>query len=168
MLRATIKSLLSRKLRLTLSGMAVVLGVMFVAGAFVLTDTLSRSFDSLFATAYQNVDVEVSTPKAADDATTTVPASVLAQARAVPGAASATGIVTTDGARLIGSNGKVVTTFGAPRFGTNWRDESDLMMLREGRIYQAPSERQPRRDGSPPHAARPGTQHRSKRAQAVE
>ena len=44
-LRATLKSLLARKLRLVLSGLAVVLGVMFVSGAFVLTDTLGRSFD---------------------------------------------------------------------------------------------------------------------------
>ena len=34
MLRATIKSLLARKLRLLLSAMAVVLGVSFVVGAF--------------------------------------------------------------------------------------------------------------------------------------
>ena len=45
MLRATLKSLLARKLRLTLSALAVVLGVAFVAGAFVLTDTLGRTFD---------------------------------------------------------------------------------------------------------------------------
>ena len=38
MLRATLKGMLSRKLRLTLSTLAVVLGVMFVSGAFVLTD----------------------------------------------------------------------------------------------------------------------------------
>ncbi len=35
MIRATLKSLLSRKLRLILSGLAVVLGVMFVSGSFV-------------------------------------------------------------------------------------------------------------------------------------
>ncbi len=39
-IRATLKSLLSRKLRLILSGLAVILGVMFVSGSFVLTDTL--------------------------------------------------------------------------------------------------------------------------------
>ena len=60
MLRATLKSLLARKLRLILSGLAVVLGVMFVAGAFVVTDTLSRSFDSVFADAYSQTDVGVS------------------------------------------------------------------------------------------------------------
>ena len=43
MLRATLKSMLSRKRRLILSTLAVVLGVMFVSGAFVLTDTLNRS-----------------------------------------------------------------------------------------------------------------------------
>ena len=53
MLRATLKSLLSRKLRLILSGLAVVLGVMFVAGSLVLTDTLGRSFDQLFTNGFQ-------------------------------------------------------------------------------------------------------------------
>ena len=57
MLRATLKSLLARKLRLVLSGLAVVLGVMFVSGAFVLTDTLGRSFDNLFANVYADTDV---------------------------------------------------------------------------------------------------------------
>ena len=48
MFRATVKSLRARKLRLTMSALAIVLGVAFVVGAFVLTDTLGRSFDQLF------------------------------------------------------------------------------------------------------------------------
>ena len=60
MLRATLKSLLARKLRLLLSGLAVVLGVMAVSGALVLTDNLGRSFDALFQTVNQNLDVQVS------------------------------------------------------------------------------------------------------------
>ncbi len=60
MLRATLKSLLSRKLRLILSGLAVVLGVMFVAGAFVLTNTLGNAFDGLFATVYSQTHVQIS------------------------------------------------------------------------------------------------------------
>ena len=39
MLRATLKSLLARKLRLALTALAVVLGVGLTAGSFVLTDT---------------------------------------------------------------------------------------------------------------------------------
>ena len=66
MFRATLKSLLARKLRLVLSGLAVVLGVMFVSGAFVVTDTLSRSFDDVFASAYSQTDVGVAAkPKVA-------------------------------------------------------------------------------------------------------
>jgi putative ABC transport system permease protein len=139
MLRATFKSLLSRKLRLVLSGLAVILGVMFVSGAFVLTDTLGRSFDGLFATVYANTDVGVSAkPKVNaggfddDEEGATLPASVVDRVRNVPGVASATGLVSADGARVIGKNGKVVTTFGPPRLGENWRGESDLLKLREG------------------------------------
>ncbi|GAB3959248.1 hypothetical protein GCM10027614_78350 [Micromonospora vulcania] len=53
----SLKSLLSRKLRLAMSAMAVVLGVAFVSGALVLTDTLGRSFDSMFSSVYSDTDV---------------------------------------------------------------------------------------------------------------
>src|SRR5262245_29317507 len=147
MLRATLKSLLSRKLRLVLSGLAVVLGVMFVSGAFVLTDTLGRSFDGLFATVYANTDVGVSAKSkvSADQfdgggAPANLPASVLDTVKKVPGVASAVGQVGVDGARVIGKNGKVVSTFGPPRLGENWTGESDLVKLREGRGPTADNE----------------------------
>lgn len=41
------------------------------------------------------------------------------------------------------------------------------VMLRDGRIYQPPPDRQPRTDGTTPHAARPQPQRRSKRMRAV-
>ncbi|HYN92342.1 MAG TPA: FtsX-like permease family protein [Pilimelia sp.] len=147
MFRATLKSLLARKVRLVLSGLAVVLGVMFVSGAFVLTDTLGRSFDSMFASVYSEIDVQVAAkPKVAVDelegeqVEATLPASTVAAVEAVPGVAQATGLAQADGARVIGSNGKVVTTFGAPRFGDNWTGESDLVELREGRGPTADTE----------------------------
>ena len=49
MLHATLRSLLARKLRLVLAGFAVLLGVSFVSGTYVLTDSLGRVFDGLFA-----------------------------------------------------------------------------------------------------------------------
>src|SRR5262249_59045192 len=58
MLRATLKSLLARKLRLTLSTLAVVLSVMFVSGSLVLTDTLGRTFDNLFRSEERRVGKE--------------------------------------------------------------------------------------------------------------
>lgn len=138
MIRATLKSLLSRKLRLILSGLAVVLGVMFTSGAFVLTDTLGRSFSQLFEGIYANTDVQVSaTPKLtrgdSDRTTATVPAAALDTIRAVAGVTSATGTAMSDGARLIGANGKVVTSFGPPRFGVSWPSEADDVELRQGR-----------------------------------
>ncbi|GII22488.1 ABC transporter permease [Planosporangium mesophilum] len=145
MLRATLKSVLSRKLRLVLSGLAVVLGVMFVSGAFVLTDTLGRSFDSLFAGVYAGTDVAVTAKPAvagvdSGERPTNLPADLVAKVRSVPGVATATGVAQADGARVIGGNGKVVTTMGAPRLGTNWTGTSDLVQLREGRGPQAADE----------------------------
>jgi putative ABC transport system permease protein len=140
MLRATLKSLLARKVRLVLSGLAVVLGVMFVAGAFVVTDTLSRSFDAIFASAYSETDVAVSAkPKIAvsemdgEEVATPVPAKAVAQVAAVAGVKAATGVVEADGARVIGSDGKVLTSQGPPRIGTNWTGTNDLVQLRQGR-----------------------------------
>ena len=53
MLHAALKSLLARKLRLLLTAIAVVLGVGFTAGTFVLTDTALKSFDDLFGNVYR-------------------------------------------------------------------------------------------------------------------
>ena len=48
MWRTTIKGLLAHKVRLALTALAVVLGVGFVVGTYVLTDTINRAFDNLF------------------------------------------------------------------------------------------------------------------------
>ncbi|MFC7274712.1 ABC transporter permease [Paractinoplanes rhizophilus] len=140
MLRATLKSLLGRKLRLVLSGLAVVLGVMFVAGAFVVTDTLGRSFDRVFAAAYATTDVGVTAkPKIAvsemegEQVETPLPASVVDQIKTVEGVRTATGMVSADGARVIGSDGKVISSYGPPRLGNNWLGEDDQVKLRDGR-----------------------------------
>jgi putative ABC transport system permease protein len=140
MLRATFKNLLARKVRLVLSGLAVVLGVMFVSGSFVLTDTLARSFDAIFNDAYATTDVGVSAkPKIEVNGaegmqlSAPIPPSVVETVRTVPGVAEAHGLVIADGARVIGSNGKVVPSFGPPQLGSNWRGEDELVELREGR-----------------------------------
>jgi putative ABC transport system permease protein len=147
MLRATIKSLLARKLRLVLSGLAVVLGVMFVAGAFVVTDTLSRSFDDVFASAFSETDVRVAaTPKVAmsemegEQVATPLPAAMVERVKAVGGAAEVTGVVDADGARVIGSDGKVLTSQGPPRLGGNWVGTGDLRRLRAGHAPQRDDE----------------------------
>ena len=59
MWKVTIKGLLAHKLRLVLTALAIVLGVTFIAGTFILTDTLHNTFDTLFGNIYQNIDFQV-------------------------------------------------------------------------------------------------------------
>ncbi|GIE74470.1 ABC transporter [Actinoplanes philippinensis] len=147
MLRATLKSLLARKLRLVLSGLAVILGVMFVSGALVLTDTLNRTFDSIFSDVYAATDVSVTAkPKVevaemdGEEVSAPLPASVVETIKTQEGVRSATGRVDADGARVIGTDGKVLTSFGPPRIGSNWTGTDELMELRSGRGPESPDE----------------------------
>ena len=47
-----LKGLLGRKLRAALTAFAIVLGVAMISGAFVLTDTLGKSFDGIYEESY--------------------------------------------------------------------------------------------------------------------
>lgn len=138
MFKATIKSLLSRKLRLVLSALAVVLGVMFVSGSFVLTDTLQRSFTDLFSSAFANVDVSVSPKTEKGKEPKPLTPQAIADVKSVPGVASAVGDVQGT-VRPIGKNGKVMTTSGAPRFGSNWTGAGQEK-IRDGRAPQSDNE----------------------------
>jgi putative ABC transport system permease protein len=138
MLKATIKSLLSRKLRLVLSALAVVLGVMFVSGSFVLTDTLQRSFTDLFSSAFANVDVSVAPKAEKGKQPEPLTPQAIADVKSVPGVASAVGDVQ-GSARPIGKNGKVITTSGSPRYGFNWTGTGQEK-IREGKAPAADNE----------------------------
>lgn len=139
MLRATLRSLLARKLRLLLSATAVVLGVAFTAGAFVLTDSLGRVFDDLFGDLGSTTDVQV---RAADSfagggGTVRPPVTedLLTRLRAVDGVAAAAGDV--EGfAELVVDDGADVyrSAVGAPTIGVNYDPEPALgtLVLREG------------------------------------
>ena len=59
MTRMALRGLLARKLRTALTGFAVVIGVAFVAGTFIFTDTINASFDDLFKRVSKGVDVSV-------------------------------------------------------------------------------------------------------------
>ena len=59
MWKATIRGLLARRVRLVLTAMAVLLGVSFVSATYVLTDTVRRSFDAVFAQTLAGVDLQV-------------------------------------------------------------------------------------------------------------
>ena len=59
MFRLTRRSLWEHKRRLVSTVVAIVLGVAFMAGTFVLSDTLDRAFDDLFSDINEEVDAQV-------------------------------------------------------------------------------------------------------------
>jgi len=91
MWRATIKSLFARKVRLALTALAVILGVAFVAGTFVLTDTINHTFDNLFAEVNKGVAVQIQTRPAFGSNGARLPASLLQTVEHVPGVKLAVG-----------------------------------------------------------------------------
>ncbi|MDP9222215.1 MAG: ABC transporter permease [Actinomycetota bacterium] len=151
MLRATFRSLLARKLRLLLAAVAIVLGVSFVSGALVLTDTLGKTFDTLFSTVNQNVAVAVrgthtfsggdQGTNGADAPREVVPAAALEAVRKVDGVVEAQGSVF-GSAALVGRNGKPIGGSGPPQFGLNWIDSPRLNSahLVDGRAPRGPDE----------------------------
>jgi putative ABC transport system permease protein len=60
MIGVALKGLLGRKLRATLTAFAIVLGVAMISGAFVLTDTLGKSFDGIYEDSYKATDAVIS------------------------------------------------------------------------------------------------------------
>ncbi|HYJ69387.1 MAG TPA: FtsX-like permease family protein [Nocardioidaceae bacterium] len=132
MFRTTIRNLLARKLRLALSGFAIVLGVAFVAGSFVFTDTLSSSFDGIVNGTTPDVAVEVkdasdpADPSGAGDIRT-IPASVAEDLRSdVDGADRVDGNVTVGNVFVIDQDGKLVGGNGPPSFAVNFNDAPSI------------------------------------------
>ncbi|MBM0274438.1 ABC transporter permease [Micromonospora tarensis] len=143
MLRATLKSLLGRKLRLALSAIAIILAVTFVSAALVLQSTLNRSFDTAFNSAFERIQLQVTaaSPLGGDPGTAPpVPLddTVVARTSGVSGVASARGEVRANGARIIGRDGRVPETSGQ-RIGVSWAEGSGAT-LTEGRAPAAPGE----------------------------
>jgi putative ABC transport system permease protein len=127
MLFTTIKGLIAHKLRLFATALAVTLGVAFMAGTLVLTDTVTKTFDDLFGDVYQQTDVVVRGEPAFDAGTgigvqrARIPAPLLTAVRKAPGVAVAEG-GTAGYARLVGRDGKAIgnPAAGAPALGFNW------------------------------------------------
>ena len=112
--------------------LAIVLGVTFIAGTFVLTDTLHNTFDNLFGNIYQNIDFQVrGVAQFGSGGTATrnpVPESLVATVQAVPGVEAANGSVT-GYAQYIPPDGKAVTTGGAPTLGVEFDPNPQISAL---------------------------------------
>ncbi len=147
MIRAAFKSLLARKVRLVMSTFAIVLGVSFVVGTLIFSDTLNRSFVSLFAYTVGDVVVQ---PVGGDvpgggDTTTTVPGDLVATLAELPGAARADGQIGVQGVYVIDTDDRPLGGFGPPSIGGNWSDAPagnglQGLTIVEGREPEGPDE----------------------------
>jgi putative ABC transport system permease protein len=136
-LRVAWRSLRAHKSRLILSTFAVVLGVAFVGGSLIFSDTLKSTFTELFAQTSADVVVtpvgEVS--GSGEDASVTLPTTLVTTISEVPGVEKAIGGVFVQGVVVIGSDGEPAGNPQAPSFGVDWGDDPDLspLSLAEGR-----------------------------------
>ncbi|MEU4420212.1 FtsX-like permease family protein [Actinoplanes sp. NPDC024001] len=137
MLRASLRGLFSRKLRLTLALVAILLGTGFLSGAFVLTDSLGARFEKLFTSINQNVAVQISaTEESAEDGEPPLLTREQLDRLRVPGAAAVQGDVSALGVVPFDvRDGDPVTTSGAPQIGggVTGNDPFALVGIAEGR-----------------------------------
>ena len=66
MLTATVRGMLAHKLRLALTTASIALGVAFLAGTLILTDTMKLAFDQLFGKIGSGTDAVVRTEASFD------------------------------------------------------------------------------------------------------
>jgi putative ABC transport system permease protein len=129
MLRATWRGLLARKLRLLLASLSVLLGISFASGAYVLTDSIGKVFDHLFASINQGTAVTVEGVSAfgghSDEGDDREPVSqaVLDQISKIPGVSNAIGDVGQQ-TTLVLPNGKTYKSAGPPVLGVSFHQGS--------------------------------------------
>ncbi len=98
MFRTALRNVLAHKARLLMTVLAVMLGVAFVSGTLVFTNTISNAFQNSSAKGFDQVDVAVQAKHQDGEGDTVGKTPELTQAMLdtsakVPGAASATGVV---------------------------------------------------------------------------
>jgi putative ABC transport system permease protein len=121
--KLSLRSLLMHKLRLFLTVMAVTVGVAFVSGTFVLSDTMTKAFDDLYDGLTKGTDVAVRAEAAYNDITTQgqlrpVDDHLVDVVRGVPGVEAAEGSVS-GFALILDKHGKPIQPGGAPTLGTS-------------------------------------------------
>ena len=120
MTAVALRGLMNRKLRASLTAFAIVLGVAMISGSFILTDTISKAFDSISAQSFKNADVIVSGKPAFENTNgngadnPSFPESVLAKIQRLPGVAHAQGAIEDSQTQLVDNRGKTISTGGAP------------------------------------------------------
>ena len=130
MFRVALKSLLGHKLRMLLTFFAIAIGVSFVAGTYIFTDSMSSTFDSVFEDAYTSVDLTVRPiePEFGESSQSLSP-STLELVSKVEGVDEAEAEIV-GVAQLLTTEGELIGGTGPPTFGFSWTSNPDLNALR--------------------------------------
>ncbi|HET7236246.1 MAG TPA: FtsX-like permease family protein [Actinomycetota bacterium] len=148
MLRAALRSLFARKVRLLLTGLSIVLGVGFVAGTYVLTDTMTAAFDDIIQTGSTNLDVLVRAENAFDaefqgggatEERKPMQQTVTDTVLTVDGVAEVYGDVFGFAQMVDPATDEPIGTFGPPTLGGSW-SEIGAITIREGTPPSGPDQ----------------------------
>ncbi|MEV0765562.1 FtsX-like permease family protein [Nocardia sp. NPDC050435] len=134
MRKVALRNLAAHKVRLALTLLSVVLGTAFIAGSFVFTDTLQRTFDGIFANEAKGVDVRIS-PK--EMRSFGVPLAVVDQVTKTEGVRAVEPSVNGP-LVLLDAKGKAVQTGGAPSWGESYTPPEQAVAEPERFIAGAP------------------------------
>jgi putative ABC transport system permease protein len=136
MWKVTRRGLASNKIRFLLTAIAVVLGVAFVSGTLVLTATIQKTFNDLFANIYKTTDAVVRSQQVLSSdfgagQRPNVPESLLATVRGAPGVQEAIGDVQIPYAQVVDKDGNAVGNpgQGAPTLGFGYHPNSQLSVF---------------------------------------
>ncbi|MEW2526066.1 FtsX-like permease family protein [Streptomyces sp. NPDC047071] len=146
--KTSMRNFFAHKGRMALSAVAVVLSVAFVCGTLVFSDTMSTTFDKLFAATSSDVTL---TPKDAPDAgdegprtgrPETLPAATVAQVKRADGVKSAEGAISSDSVTVVNSRNKDIgPSSGAPTLAGNWtKNDLRSMEITSGHAPRGPTE----------------------------
>jgi len=138
-----LRNLWARKLRTFLTSLAVVLGVMMVAGTYVLTDTIDQSFGKIFEQGNRGIDAVVTSKEAVETDDAQEPSfdeSVLDTVRETEGVAKAEGGIVDPTVSILDKKGEPIGGNGAPTFGASVVSEPFDALNYEGRKPASPDE----------------------------
>jgi len=145
MIRIAFKTVFAHKLRLALTALSVMIGVAFIAGTFIFTDTIDDTFNQLFENVFEGQDVIFQAETEFDVGFSGPPPideSVLDTVLAVPGVEVAEGGVASF-AVIYDRQGEAIVPTGPPTIGASLTEDPRLngnAVLREGRLPEGPDE----------------------------
>jgi putative ABC transport system permease protein len=128
---------LARKVRLLLTAISIVIGVGFMAGTYVLTDTMTKAFDELIVSSTAGVDVIVrgtsrfeSPEGPGSEERQPMPASLVEEIEASEGVDAAFGDVLGFAQVVDPATGEVIGGFGPPTFGASFSEIGGFTLKR--------------------------------------